>query len=490
MSALIEMIQAVTPEDLLRIEREDPELAAEILRHIELSGSFGLRRPYIEALHPRQRQFVDDPAKKKSACTSRRAGKTEGVAAWLLEGGEKAPGGLSVYIALTRNSCRKILWNTLLGINRRFDLKLWFREVDGQLTVQLPNKHQIWLAGCEDASQTEKFRGVRGELLSGYTNAAIDEGQAYGPHMRELIDNALEPALMDQDGGLALTGTPGAVPTGYFYGAATGDWSWTKDEGPEWSKHHWTVLDNPYIPQAAEWLARKRLENKWDDNHPTYVREWKGLYILDGDALVYPYNQAINSVDRLPEGAWRRMMGVDLGVTSPSTFVIGAMRDGHPEQYIEHAEGRTGLTPNGVEAHVERLVKEYNIELVVVDAGGLGIGYVNQMKLHGLPVMAAEKKQKLAFQKYFAGDMKSGKLKVIPSQCRPLLDEWALLQWSDDRTEEDDRFANHYSDAALYLSRAMNTYYAPMIDTPPLDPEFAMEMKLARARIVAKRRLR
>jgi hypothetical protein len=192
---------------------------AELGRRKQASGE----PAWLAALFPQQRAFVEDPSEKKAAVCSRRTGKTEGVAAWFLQAAYASPGSLSVYIALTRNNARLILWNTLKGIDGRYRLGLWFREIDGQLMVQLPNKHRIWLAGCDNASEVDKFRGVRGESVGGIRRAAIDKAQAFGPYLRTLVDDVLEPALLDQRGELALCGTPGPIPAGLFYAATTGD---------------------------------------------------------------------------------------------------------------------------------------------------------------------------------------------------------------------------------------------------------------------------
>src|SRR5512134_750952 len=86
--------------------------ALSIAPYVELAAP-----AYITGLFPQQAAFVADASKKKCALCSRRSGKTEAVAAWLLEGGYSCPGGLSVYIARSRANARLILWNTLIRIN-------------------------------------------------------------------------------------------------------------------------------------------------------------------------------------------------------------------------------------------------------------------------------------------------------------------------------------------------------------------------------------
>src|SRR5688500_6955999 len=73
---------------------------------------------FLAGLHPKQKAFVEDPAKFKAAVCSRRAGKSEGDAAWLLEGAVSDPGGLSVYVARSKGNARLIIWPAFDRINR------------------------------------------------------------------------------------------------------------------------------------------------------------------------------------------------------------------------------------------------------------------------------------------------------------------------------------------------------------------------------------
>lgn len=437
---------------------------------------------YIAGLFSQQLEFVADGSKKKCCLCSRRSGKTEAVAAWLLEGAESCPGGLSVYIARSRNNARLILWNTLIRINRRHNLGLKFREIDQQLIVETPNEHRIWLSGCKDRSEIDKFRGVSGTLVGGIRRAAIDEAQAFPDWLQELVDDVLEPALLDQDGELVMVGTPAPVPAGIFYTATTGD------GGPAWSTHHWTVLDNPHIPHASKWLAEKREKNGWNDQHPTYRREWLGQWVLDRGALVYPFDSAINTFTELPpESAWSFALGVDLGYDDNSTaFVVAAYRKNHPEIYILECETFTRLIPSKIAAYIQAWEARYKKEhgagfsVVVADEGGLGGAIVDEMvQSFGLSIEAAEKTKKRSYIEMVAGDLQSGTIKVHPYAARKLVNELMVLPWDEEHKEPDERFQDHAADAFLYVCRAVRPWYRPEREPPtPGSPEwYAAEQK-------------
>lgn len=468
--------------ELSKLVETDPELAQEIVRRAEAEGT--LVRPYVSAFHDAQRRAFDDGAKRKAICCSRRAGKSEFACGWLLDNGSMVPGGLSVYVMLTRNNCRLTPWNTFSRINNRHKLGLRLHEIDGQLMCTLPNGHRIWMAGCKNQGEVGKFRGGGGEDFAGYTRVVVDEAQSYGPFITELIDDALVPGLMDQDGDLLLTGTPSPVPAGYFYDACV------DGEKRGWSTHHWTVVDNPYVPNAAQWIEDFRISKGWSMDHPTFQREYLGLWVRDEGALVYPYDAQLNAhIGPLEADQWYYGMGIDLGYDDATAFVVGCYRRNHPEIYYVHAEKHYHLTPSKVATHTQRLQQEWGIGSTVVDTGGFGKGYYEEMiQTYGLACEPAQKQNKRAYQELLAGDLKSGQVKIDPWACRPLVDEWQVLQWDETGMAEDEKFENHCSDAALYLHRKLRSIYKPVLEPEGRQPSAEMKAAIAAARKRARQR--
>ncbi|MDP2661497.1 MAG: hypothetical protein Q8R28_12290 [Dehalococcoidia bacterium] len=423
-------------------------------------------RPYLRALHPRQREWVLDRAKRKAAICGRRAGKSRGGAAWLAEGAELDGSkiGLSLYVALRRNNARGIMWESgLKKLSDESGLGLELKETDGQLMVCHPNGHKIWLAGCANVAEIEKFRGFA------FKRVLIDECQTIDTYLETLVEDVIDPTLIDCDGELALTGTPGVIPAGFFYDV-TGDAAESgTSQVQEWSVHHWTIRDNPYIENVEEQLQRRMDRRGWSDDHPTFMREWRGLWVKDEGALVYPYDGLRNAVDRqlfeqIPKDELRYALAIDLGASDEPTtaFALGATRRGYPDVYLLEAWKKGSLIPSAIAAHVDRYRSQYSLQSIVADEGALGKGYANEMReRYGIPVKAAQKTSKRAFQEMFAGDLKSGMIKAFPHECSAWLDEIQILPWNEDRSAEDDRFANHAADAALYLYRELRPIYQP-----------------------------
>lgn len=472
----------LSANDIRALALEQPDLLEALIRRLEAAEVIEADPGYIKALHPKQRAFVQDPSPRKAALCGRRAGKSRALAAWFLEGARKCPDQMSLYIALSRNNARGILEKALREIDREFNLGLRFTEKDSQIHVVLPNGHVIWLAGCKDSYEIEKFRGYK------FLRIGIDESASYGPYLRPLVTDVLEPTLVDLNGQLAMVGSPGVIPAGPFFEVTEGGYG--DDEAlPRWETHRWTIEDNPFIPHAVDWLEKYRISRKWKKDHPTYLREWMGQWVRDEGALVYPYDNRniFSKLDGDPS-EWRFSIGLDVGFEDSSAFVVGAWKPGLPEIYIVEAFKKEGLIPSAFAAEVERLMEKYNTRDAVIDSGGIGKGYKEELfERWGIYVEKAKKNYKRAYIEVVRGELLSGNVKVQPRPYNPknggagsLLDEWSRLVWDVDREGPDNRFEDHAADAALYLIRHIHSGNRPVIERVPDPPHVAQAKETSR----------
>ncbi len=145
--------------------------------------------------------FRGEGPRFRSACCSRRAGKTVGIAADALETCRKEPGIICLYITVTKQAARNIIWADVLGLIEKYEIKC---KVDNtRLTVTFPNRSKFVIEGAKDRSEIEKYRGWK--LRKCY----IDEAQSFRSYIQELVNDVVTPALRDQKGELYITGTPG-----------------------------------------------------------------------------------------------------------------------------------------------------------------------------------------------------------------------------------------------------------------------------------------
>lgn len=414
---------------------------------------------YTRGLFAAQRRFVRDRSKRKAGLCGRRAGKTETLAPWLYDSCVRRPGSINAYIALSQKSARRILWPTLKRVAARYELPLDFREQT--LTATHPNGSCIWVAGCPDESQCEDFRGPR------YGRIAIDEAGSFPPWLEYLVTDVLDPALMDIGGELAMVGSPGLIPMGFFYDKTT----LPLDEGG-WSTHSWTCLDNPHVPGAA-YLAEKTKEHGWQDDHPTLVREYLGRWVRDDSAFIYPFDARKNAglLEQRDDARPFRVLSVDLGMVDNTALVLSASHRGSPELFIErawYARKPTGpLTVAYVAAQIEQARQSTRIDAIVVDEGGLGKMVVSDFQTtYGIPCIPAEKRDKLAAIHGLRGALLAGTVKVDPQHCQPLIGEWSALAWNEDRDDHAEACVDDLSDAALYGWRAHGLFYNPELNPP------------------------
>ena len=448
------------------------------VRWLESLHAAAGRPRYLERIERNAKQlaYVKDRCKRKTARCGRRSGKSTANFIWLYEGCLLKPGTRQVYIGLTRGSARQILWEGIgQELVREYGLQLKETYRDGQLILQHPNGSSIWIAGCADRREMEKFRGQK------YFRVNVDEAQSFPEDvLQPLVEDVLEPALADHNGELSLSGTPSAIDMGYFHAADTGI-------SPGWSNHHWDILDNPhfaepandnrYANRAEETLAEAAARLGGVDS-PTYKREWRGEWIFDPGALVYPINwdnawtpEGGNPFG-LPDGDYSYGLGVDLGFGERSTaFVLSAMRRGTGQIFILKAYTRSRLIPTALANHVMGLREQVqNLTgsglRVVVDEGALGAGYAEQMRSMGVACEAAIKREKRAYQEFVAGIIRNKGMLVNFSECQELLGETRKLQFDPETGEEDDRYTRHCADALLYIVRALFPRYNPELVEP------------------------
>lgn len=419
-------------------EAEERAYWIEVIRRARPNGL----RP-TDLVFDKQEAFLNDPSGIKAALCTRRAGKSYAGGVFLIQGALETPHSLSPYIALTRDSARNIMWPTLEGLNRLLGLNA--EMLEARLTMKLQNGSEISLRGADQKNFIERLRGPK------YKRAVVDELQSFGEHAQELVDGVLTPALADLNGQLAMFGTPGPKPHGFFYDITT------KSTGIP--VHRWSILDNPHMPNAKKFIDEMMRRRGWTVNNPTYRREWLGEWVLDTDALVYKFDRNRNVVDSIPfDGTERRILGVDFGYSpDPCAFVILTFMAHDKISYVEYAEEQGELTISEVATKIQSLQAKYKPVKIVADTGALGKMIAAELtKRHQIPILPAEKKEKLMNQQIMNGDFIDGRL-MIHKSCTDLMHQLETLTKGEDG-EEDPALPNHMGDSLIYSWRESLSY--------------------------------
>lgn len=347
-----------------------------------------------------QNDFINDPARYLVAQTSRRGGKTTGLAIRFYKTLAKYPKSQCIYLSLTRDSSFEIMWPVLLEMNDKYDLGCVFTE--STLTMKHPNGSKLKLMGADMKNFIKRLKGRK------YPGVAIDEGQDFGPHLQSLIDDVLTPSIADYvDGWLAVTGTPGPVPRGYFFDITQG-----RKYG--YSYHAWTLLDNPYMPEPEKFIADLMIKREWPSDHPTLLREWRNKWVLDVESLWIRYNEKINHYTELPKyKKWNYLLGIDLGFKDADALAVLAWSEEENctylvEEVITKKQGITELVNQ-----VETLCKKYSFDKMVIDEGGLGKKIAEEIRRQkSIPVQQADKALKQQNVEFLNDALRLGRFKA------------------------------------------------------------------------------
>lgn len=392
----------------------------------------------------KQLEFINHPSRFKTACCGGRAGKTVADAAYLFKSAQEKKGSVSLYITLSRTNAKKLIWPEILKINENYKLGAKVNESD--LSVRLANGSFIYASGADKKGEIEKFRGLPLGL------AIIDEVQSFKSYVQELVDDVITKRLFDYSGTLAMTGTPGAVPIGYFHDACI---------SPNYSHFHWTMFDNPWIriksgknPQdlLEEELARKGVT--LDD--PSIQREVFGKWVMDTTALVFKYDERLNHYDVEP-GALNLtsyIIGVDLGFDDSDAISIIGWSESDPKAYLvyEQVASKQGITE--LAQRLAELVAIYKPIRVVMDTGGLGKKIAEEItKRFEIGITAAEKVRKFEYIELLNDAMRTGRFKA--KKDSQFAKDTKLVEWDRDSQQPKikDSFHSDICDSTLYSFR-------------------------------------
>ena len=423
--------------------------------------------PFIPRYFEAQQAFVNDPAKLKAALCTRRAGKSTMCADYVIETAIKFPGEIIPYIAVTRGHCKRIIWRPLIA--RLEESGIEFKANATELTLTLSNGAVIQLGGASDEGDADLYRGNR------YPLVVVDECASFRSHFASMIEEILEPAMIDLNGTIALVGTPAPHCAGLFFEVTSGIRT-------DFSVHKWSILDNPHVEGARQWLDDRIKSRGWTEETPSYRREWLGEWVRSTELSVYAFSRTQNMIalNEIP-GTGNTVLGIDLGFHDETAFAVLRYHSEIRKVFLVETWAASGMTISQIAEKYEQLRKKYTgagcaFSRVVVDTGGLGRQIVEELrKRHGIPAEAAEKTSKADFIELCNDDFKAGRF-LISERETVLADQLSILQWDADefpRRIEDDRYANHRTDAMLYAWRECHHYISK--EPEPRPAAFSQE---------------
>lgn len=348
-----------------------------------------------KSAHSVQQRLLLSTERLRLCMAGRRSGKTEGFVRLAADVCVRREDAKCLLIGKTDIRCKELFWQPTLDL---LEMVGFVVEVKNKAEgfVRCREGVEISFKGNATADEREKLRGGKYDLV------VIDECQSQKA-LKYLIEEIIEPMLIDRQGILALGGT-GPRVRGEYWEAL---WS---DNRPA-LRLNWSIKDNPYIPNYEKVLEDIRREKGLKETDSLYVREYLGQISYDDDALVCRLEPA-NFFTNAQLAAWiasqpvtdvRFTAGLDYGFTDADGFGIIAYSEHKPERWLvyEYKARRTGVTE--VAEAIKRGIQYVRTDplfsklvnkdfMIYADSGGGGkkISYelANQ---YGLPILDAYK---------------------------------------------------------------------------------------------------
>lgn len=409
-------------------------------------------------------RFVGSPAKRRTNCSGRRAGKSFSVTLWLVEQWRRRPNQSSIFLALSQESAIKIGWDALREFNDRFGWGAVYNGTDATWTW--PNGFTLYYMGCKDRRSANLVRGV-----PKIHRVAIDEcGQIADPLLEYLVVDVVEPTLADTDGDLALLGTPADTGVGFY----EDEMEACSEAGAHFC---WTAAENPHlaIPGAqfiAEALA-KRFAGRADN--ATFRREYLGHRVQEEGVLIY------RPCPNLDEGFYEptpsygnyTAMGIDIGWNDGAGLSVLRARDPEAGAHLVECYREAELTLPRLAAIAERMRVEHDVSEIFVDSTGGGGRTICETlaRSYGLPCTPADKRARRMRIEQLRTMLDARTLRGSVGRCTQILEEWRGLPWNLERNDHREGYVDECTDATQYALQGAGFSHLTSWEVEPTPEE-------------------
>ena len=411
----------------------------------------------FDAKFIKQTEFIKDKCRLKAALCTRRAGKSYGAGLYLCDQAQRNPGVSVLYVALTRDSAKRIMFKDVLHvINRKFDMQAKFNQVD--LTVTFPNGAVIYLVGLDHSdSESEKILGQKFKLV------LIDEAASFRRDLKQIIYGVLKPAVVDLNGTICMIGTPGNFTKSFFHDV-------TEKGEPGWSVHKWSAFDNPYMAQAwSDEIEDLTKTNPRITETPWFVQNYLGKYVIDQSKLCDAFDRTRDTIFTMPPKDMVHVFGIDLGYNDATSISVLAYSHTFPQIIVRKIFKQSAMNLSQVADVIKNMARQYSpVRMRVDNASKQAVEELKQR--YQLPLTPADKTGKADFIEMMNSEYINGRIVLLDGEADELADEYANLIW-DDRAknrQEHPSCDNHAADATLYAWRDCREhllYQKPVIKT-------------------------
>lgn len=451
-------------------------LRAEALRR----GLIGQRTNTCQQLEdetfPQQRAFIVDESRRSTVCTPRRAAKTEAIIRKLLRMMKRKPGSLSVYVSMTRENAKRNIWSRLQVMNSRYSLGLRFNHAD--LIAKDPQTgSELWITGLATGKELAKLRGNRYDIV------VVDEAQDILIDLEDFVLSVIVPALGDRRGQLVMAGTPDPWRRQQFwYHAATSQApAWRR-----WVRFSWLLTDNTYFQDPVGYLKEILEVEGYTEDDPRFQAEYLGLWTNSKSNLVIDgYEPSRNNFlgGTAALAGYEYLLGLDPGFKDATAFVVAAYSTRKRHIVFPESFARPNMIISAIAEEIRGLMGHYPISNVVCDEDGMGRTVALELvQRFGLPITAAEKKDKRMRMAFLNSDLRTARLQVIPEKNLPLISQWNNVMWDAKHQREQEGQVCDLFDASGYAHMACRSFWEEEEIAPVEEGDRYWSQQLERAR--------
>ena len=448
---------------------------------------------------PLQRRYISDRAALITYLAGRRHGKTDAVAARIIENAR--PNTMQAYVAPTITRANEILLPLLRQLRRDCAVE-WSQVGD---TITFGTGGQLRLMGMSNVAEIQKLRGE--DLLAAY----FDEcGVPKSDLLKEAVLSCAWEALRKHRGepgaGVSLSGTPGPLPEGFFHECTVGVGA---NGSPSYgaSRHHGTIHDNPLFANGkAEASIQADLEAgiyiSREDSR--FRREVLAQWCLPSELRCYAAYDGRRLPDAEAPTFGRTVMAVDFGWGDATAVVVlrlvpyeerhdqpdGSARVLRGERiHVLYAVKRSGWQLPDLAAKIRELQSAYRVGTIVGDSGGGASKQVVESfaSMFGVAMLPAQKSG-MGIKRariHTINDLFALCHIYLYESAECLASELGYLVWNEDRDGHDERQDDNAADAFGY---GVIEHYVPVSESRIASAaEAEAEARAARKRAALRR---
>lgn len=296
-----------------------------------------------------QQKILMSKSRDIGLMAGRRGGKSE-VGKLLTNSDSVKPGSRILIIGLTITKCEQIFLEGIVQVLKDFGLEHNINSVESR--IELSNGSIIQFGGNANKMEREKYRG------QWWTTIIVDEAQSQ-PMLRMMVEEILNPMLIDVGGRLILMGTGPRIPNTYF------EWFYN-NPSPSGLRLNWNLSHNPHILNYQTALQEIREKYSLLETDPLYQREYLGLAVYDTDAMVlrltennyYTDEQLVEWIESQSQDDLRFVAGLDYGMTASDALIIVLYSEKRNEKFIVYDYKKSGSDVTELREEIDR-AKQY-----------------------------------------------------------------------------------------------------------------------------------